>query len=61
MGYSMARKSEGFGDDVERALSVLRLKKIAALIVGPDCQSCAQRQKRWNDPQLRINQILHKK
>ena len=56
----MARKSEGFGDDVERALTLLRLKKVAALMMGTeDCASCAARQKRWNNPELRINQILH--
>lgn len=55
----MARKSEGFGDDIEAAITLLRLKKLANILVGPDCSGCAKRRQRWNDPSLRINQLLH--
>lgn len=57
----MAKKSEGFGDDVERLLTISRLKKLANIVIGPDCSGCARRRKNWNDPNLRINKLLHPK
>ena len=44
----MAKKSLGFGDDVEKLATRLRLDKVARLINKGDCSGCDKRKKKLN-------------
>lgn len=45
----MAKKSEGFGDDVEKAITLLRLEKIRNLVIKKPCTGCGQRKQFLNE------------
>lgn len=55
----MAKKSLGFGDDVEKLATLLRLDKVAKLVQNGDCTRCEQRKKRLNNPGLLVNKIFY--
>lgn len=44
----MAKKSEGFGDDVEKAITLLRLEKVRKLIIKKPCTGCGKRKEFLN-------------
>ena len=57
------KKSQGFGDDVERIAKAIRAdiaaKKIAKSLGKEDC-GCSERKEILNDPNLLINKVLYK-
>lgn len=56
----MARKSLGFGDDVEKAISLARLDRIAKLVTKRSgCSGCTRRKNNLNRPELLINKIFY--
>lgn len=56
----MARRSLGFGDDVEKAISLARLDRIAKLVTkSSDCSGCNRRKTKLNRPELLINKIFY--
>ena len=44
----MAKKSEGFGDDLEKAITLLRLEKVRKLIIKQPCTGCGRRKEYLN-------------
>lgn len=57
----MAKKSLGFGDDVEKAISLARLDRIAKLVTkNSDCSGCNRRKNKLNNPELLINKLFYK-
>lgn len=44
----MAKKSIGFGDDVEKIITLTRLDRIAKLVKNGECSECEKRKNKLN-------------
>jgi len=58
----MAKKSIGFGDDVEKLITLARLDRVAKLVNKSDnCSGCQARKTSLNNPNLMINKLFYPK